>query len=116
LNVFVLGRNLQQVKEWPSENESSEKAKHTHTFIKPCDWEKYNTDGKLCDWWISNRAAGLPVPKKPKTYEETSSKRKPRRIADLAVADGLFWVGKSECLFLIAGVWRSVSMSFAGTR
>ena len=74
-------------------------AKHAH--IKLCDyWAKDMANGKMSDWWMSNRAAGLPVPNKRRTIKQP----KPRRIADLAVADGVSWSGKARCLFLLAGV------------
>jgi hypothetical protein len=44
----------------------------------------------MSDWWMSNRAAGLPVPNKRRTIKQP----KPRRIADLAVADGCLGLAK----------------------
>ena len=66
-------------------------------IVKPCDWARCTADGKLSDWWMSNEAAAC-------WFRRNVKQPKPRRIADLAVADGVSWSGKARCLFLLAGV------------
>jgi hypothetical protein len=47
----------------------------TRRYIKPYDYRaKGIADGKMSDWWMSNRAAGLPVPNETKNHQATEAK------------------------------------------